>query len=179
MQLHLIRHTRVLAEGLCYGRHNPPLAPSFAEEAEAVKAKLAGAAPMVVYSSPAPRCRALVEHLGWQTQYDPRLLELDFGDWEGRAWHDIPRAESEAWTADFVRRTPPNGESYAALQVRVVEFLRELQQQGTEQAAIVSHAGVIRAALAWLRNIPLEHSFQRISVDYGEVINSPFPLGNT
>lgn len=130
---------------------------------------------MAVYSSPAPRCRALVEHLGWQTQYDPRLLELDFGDWEGRAWQDIPRAESEPWMADFVRRTPPNGESYAALQVRVVDFLRELQQQGAEHAAIVSHAGVIRAALAWLRNIPLEHSFQRIRVDYGEVIFTSFP----
>ncbi len=175
MQLYLIRHTRLQAEGLCYGRHNPPLAPSFAAEAEAVKASFAEVEPMAVYSSPAARCRALVEHLGWQTRYDPRLQELDFGDWEGRAWHDIPRAESEAWTADFVRRAPPNGESYAALQARVVEFLRELQQQGAAQAVIVSHAGVIRAALAWLRNIPLEHSFQRISVDCGEVIIAPFP----
>lgn len=160
---------------MCYGRHDPPLADSFASEARAVATQLADLPPMPVYCSPALRCRHLAEHLGWQPQYDPRLLELDFGDWEGRAWHDIPRAESEAWTVDFVRRTPPNGESYAALQVRVVEFLRELQTQGAEHAAIVSHAGVIRAALAWLRNIPLEHSFQRISVDYGEVIISPFP----
>jgi alpha-ribazole phosphatase len=175
VQLYLIRHTRLQAEGICYGRHDPPLADSFAADAQALAAQLADLPIMPVYCSPALRCRRLAEQLGWQPQYDARLLELDFGDWEARAWADIPRHESEVWTADFVRRTPPNGESYAALQIRVVEFLRELQKQGAEHAAIVSHAGVIRAALAWLRNIPLEHSFQRISVDYGEVIIAPFP----
>lgn len=175
MQLCLIRHTRVLADGLCYGRHNPPLAPSFAIEAEAVKARLAGAAPMAVYSSPAARCRALAEHFGWRPQYDARLQELDFGHWEGRAWEAIPRAESEHWMADFVHRAPPNGESYAALQVRVVACLSEIRQHGVEQAVVVSHAGVIRAALAWLHNIPLAQSFTQIHVDYGAVIDVTLP----
>lgn len=169
MQLVLIRHTRLQAEGLCYGRHDPPLASSFEAEAQVLAARLSSLPPMPVYCSPAPRCRYLAEYLGLQPRYDARLLEMDFGDWEGRAWSEIPRAKSDAWAADFVHYAPPNGENYVALQARVVDFLQDLQSGDDAHAAIISHAGVIRACLAHLQNIPLEQSFARIAVGYGDI----------
>lgn len=175
MYLTLIRHTRLQAEGLCYGRHDPPLAESFVTEAQALAARLDDLPAMTFYCSPALRCRRLAEHLGLQPQYDTRLLELDFGDWEGRAWADIPRHESDTWVANYVYQAPPNGESYMALQARAVSFLQGLQVSGAAHVGIISHAGVIRAGLAWLRNIPLEQSFERIVVGYGEIVRVQLP----
>src|SRR5690606_40479848 len=62
----LIRHTRVTASGLCYGRLDVPLAASFAEEARAVRKALAHQFPEglpAIWSSPSLRCRSLAEAL--------------------------------------------------------------------------------------------------------------------
>lgn len=117
----------------------------------------------------------LAEHLELAPNYDGRLLELDFGDWEGRPWGDIPRSESDPWSADFVNQSPPRGECYFALQSRVVDFLEEKRLRGVSHLAIITHSGVIRAALAWIRKIPLEQSFEHIQVGYGEIIQETFP----
>jgi alpha-ribazole phosphatase len=170
VELYLIRHTRLQAEGLCYGRHDPPLAASFEAEAAVLATQIAGWPPMPVYSSPAPRCSRLAKYLDFRPQYDDRLLELDFGDWEGRAWAEIPRAQSDAWAANFVHQAPPNGECYAALQARVVDFLQDLRNNGIAHAVVISHAGVIRACLAHLKRIPLEQSFTQITIGHSEII---------
>ncbi len=175
MHLHLIRHTHVQAEGLCYGRHDPPLAASFETEVQALAARMADLPTMPIYCSPALRCRRLAENLGLQPHYDDRLQELHFGTWEGRLWSDIPRTESDIWTANFVHQAPPNGESYATLQARVLDFLQDLHASGTTQAAIISHAGVIRACLAHVQRIPLEQSFSQITVGYGDIIRIEIP----
>lgn len=175
MHIHLIRHTRLQAEGLCYGRHDPPLADSFEAEAQALAARLADLPTMDFYCSPALRCRRLAERLGLQPQYDERLLELDFGDWEGLAWADIPWVESDAWTANFVHQAPPNGERYAALQARAVNFLQMLRTSGEADVGVITHAGVIRACLAWLQDIPMAQSFERIAVGHGEIVRVALP----
>ncbi len=174
MHLALIRHTRLQADGLCYGRHDPPLAAGFEAEAQLLASKLADLPKMDFYCSPSLRCRRLAEYLGLQPQYDTRLMELDFGDWEGRAWADIPRDESDAWAANIAHGAPPNGESYPALQARVVAFLHDLRVGGRTHAGLITHAGVIRACLSWLHNIPLEQSFERIAMEYGEIVQLRF-----
>lgn len=127
------------------------------------------------YCSPAGRCKRLAEYLALDPIFDDRLLELDFGVWEGKPWNEIPRAESDPWSADFVHQSPPGGESYGALQSRIVDFLTEKQGNGVSHLAMITHSGVIRAALAWIRNIPLEQSFEHIQVGYGEIIQERFP----
>ena len=71
MRLHFIRHTRPdIARGVCYGQSDIPLAASFAEEAEDVRARLTerleGRTPSRIYSSPLSRCRRLCEALGYE-----------------------------------------------------------------------------------------------------------------
>lgn len=169
MDLYLIRHTRVAAPGLCYGRLDVPLADSFAEEAAALELRLRNLGPLSFYCSPADRCRRLAEYLGLAPVIDPRLQELDFGRWEGMPWDAIGRPALDAWAADFVCRPCPGGESYAALIERVAAFLGELTAQGVGRAGVITHAGVIRAARVLLQGVAPEESF-RLPVPNGEPI---------
>ena len=74
--------------------------------------------------------------------YDPRLREYHFGEWEGRAWADIPRVQSEPWLADLWGAAPPGGETFATVHARVAEALDDI----SDGTLVVAHAGVIRAA---------------------------------
>lgn len=87
---------------------------------------------------------------------DPRLLELDFGRWEGIAWDDVPRAELDSWAADPHRRAPPCGERGEALIERAAAFLGTAQS-GALPCAVVTHGGPLRAlaALAAGRRVDL------------------------
>jgi alpha-ribazole phosphatase len=74
---------------------------------------------------------------------DPALAEMDFGDWDGRAWAAISRAEIEAWCANFLAYAPGGGEAVAALLARVRAF-----DPGSARI-VVTHGGWLSAAL-WL-----------------------------
>lgn len=151
MDLYLIRHTRAHVEtGICYGQLDVPLLPSYEEEFAEVVGKL----PIVeiVYTSPLVRCRLLAQRLAElhraRLAIDSRWSELDFGEWEGRAWSEIDRKESDYWATHYFTQAPPKGESYRHLYERVSESLRALVAQSQKRAAVVSHAGPIRAVLA-------------------------------
>jgi alpha-ribazole phosphatase len=151
MILNLIRHPRPLVEpGICYGRLDVA-----GEHPELAAARLLRELPagLPVYSSPLRRCRELAEQLQSQPIIDARLAEMDFGDWEGRAWDAIPRREIDAWAADVAGYAPPGGESPAAVQQRALAFVAGLQ---VPEAVLVTHAGVIRVLLAHWRDLPPE-----------------------
>lgn len=153
----LLRHTRPEMEaGLCYGRSDLDLAASYAEERDAIRGRR-----LVfdrVYTSPALRCRRLAEDLSARPVcVDEALQELDFGTWEGRLWRDIPRAESEPWTSDFVHRAPPEGESFIFLARRALAFIAGLSESA--DVLLVTHSGVMRALRVWDLNLTLEDAF--------------------
>ena len=149
MILHFIRHPKPLVDpGICYGRQD--LLP---ENPAAVAATLSAELPpgLPVWSSPLRRCRELAEHLHPRPILDARLAEMDFGEWEGRRWDDIPRSELDAWAADVAGYAPPGGESPRDLQRRALAFIEALQ---VPEAVIVTHAGVIRTLLAHWQGLP-------------------------
>ncbi|RIX48477.1 MAG: phosphoglycerate mutase [Rhodocyclales bacterium GT-UBC] len=151
MILHLIRHPTPLVEpGICYGRLDLATA-----EAPAVAAALRPVLPpgLPVWSSPLRRCRALAELLHPAPRFDSRLVEMDFGAWEGMPWDAVPRAELDAWAADVAGFAPPGGESPLALQRRALDFVAGLAET---EAVIVTHAGVIRSLLAHWQGLPPE-----------------------
>lgn len=160
MDLYLIRHTRPdVKTGVCYGQLDVPLLPSYEEEF----AEVAGKLPIVeiVYTSPLLRCRLLAQHLAELHQarvaVDSRWSELDFGEWEGRAWNEIDRKESDYWANHYATHAPPKGESYRHLYERVSESLWALVAQSQKRTAVVSHAGPIRAALAQCEGMAAEN----------------------
>lgn len=149
MKLWLVRHARPLVdEGICYG------ASDVAADAAATQAcaqALAQELPpdICVMTSPLQRCVQLSEAL--QTLRpdvmpvaDARLMEMDFGCWEGQPWGAIPKAAFDAWTADFGRWRFGGRESVQEMLRRVAAVHRETAQRHA-QAVWITHAGVIRA----------------------------------
>lgn len=154
MQLWLVRHPAVqLAPGICYGASDVPADPAHTETcatrlAEALPEALAGSC------SPLGRCRSLADALtqrrpDLRIAADPRLAEMDFGQWEGRHWDAIGPAATAAWTADFVQHRPGGGETVAEFTARVERALESTCAQRTPQALWITHAGVIKA-VRWL-----------------------------
>src|SRR5690606_13915835 len=62
MKLHLLRHTRLsIDSGICYGQTDVDIAPSFLDELQSIRAKLADMRFDSIYTSPLQRCHKLAE----------------------------------------------------------------------------------------------------------------------
>lgn len=153
MLITTIRHTTPAGiNGICYGRADIPLAESFATEAMGVKCSLGQIEPQAVFSSPATRCLKLAWQLGYQPVIDPRLAEIDMGNWEMQPWENINRKELDAWAKDLLNYRLPGGESFALLLDRLKHFLHEQILRFPEcHILLFTHAGIIRA-LEYLTN---------------------------
>ena len=150
MSLWLVRHAQPLIEsGTCYGQLDvsADLAATQACAQELVKVLPEGIA---VMTSPLQRCELLAHiFIGLKpdlmVKNDPKLQEMSFGQWEGRAWADIDPAELAAWTDDFAHyRAGGTGESVTHFMARVCTAFDELDP--AKDTLWVTHAGVIRAA---------------------------------
>ncbi|MCC7278374.1 MAG: alpha-ribazole phosphatase family protein [Chromatiaceae bacterium] len=116
-----------------------------------------------IVTSPLTRCadfaRALSERQGIPLRMDPRLAELDFGDWEGRTAAELMVADAEAlgrFWADPVAHPPPGGEPLLTFQARVLAAWEELVRQDRgDRTLVVSHGGVMRVILCQVRGYPL------------------------
>ncbi len=93
--------------------------------------------------------RFIARRLGVRLVLDARLLELDFGDWEGGRWDAVPRPALERWAADPLGFRAPGGESGSALVRRVAGFARRLARDG-RPCVVVSHGGPLRLLPALL-----------------------------
>ncbi|SEA38309.1 alpha-ribazole phosphatase [Pedobacter hartonius] len=159
MEIYLIRHTTPLVtKGMIYGRRDVPLADSFLEEKEEMLKQLPPAIE-AVYSSPSSRCTQLAAAISTVYTTDAALQELNFGDWEGQTWDTVDRVASDAWMNDFVRLSPPNGETMLEMEQRIFQFWKGLLQQPFGTVAVVTHGGVIRIILAHYRAVLLKDAF--------------------
>lgn len=171
-RLWLVRHPRpAVPTGLCYGRTDVPIDDThLAELLDALPARLPRQAE--VYSSPLSRCLRLARGLqaaGFQAPtVDDRLREMHFGDWEGRPWSEVPRAQIDAWRDDLVGYVPPGGESVAALAGRGAAFVADLPS-GDHDTVVVTHAGVIQTLLRVLRQLPLAQ-LTTARIEFGQVV---------
>jgi alpha-ribazole phosphatase len=170
MDIYLIRHTKTATEkGFCYGQSDVALSPDFEADAQNLIKKLPHfSAECPVFSSPSSRCLQLAKKLSRSVAIDKRLLELDFGHWENCFFDDLDSDVFRYWTDNFVDVSPPNGESFSDLCRRAASFWQEILLLDQKQVIIVTHAGVIRALLAHVLNLPLANAFQ-FRIDSGSV----------
>jgi alpha-ribazole phosphatase len=175
MKLFLIRHTRVnVPTGFCYGQSEVALADTYQEEIETVLSQLQSISFDRIYSSPLSRCAILAQAIASNVDdihYDHRLMELDFGLWEGQYWIDIEKTpEAKVWFEDYINNNCPNGESHIDFKCRVSEFIVELKKETTlKNVAIICHAGTIRIFHSIIQNISSIQSFQ-LKVDFGQIL---------
>jgi alpha-ribazole phosphatase len=149
MKLWLVRHARPLIEpGLCYGATDVA---ADAQDTETCASALAQLLPqgLPVMSSPLQRCEQLALSLQGRRPdlvfaREARLMEMDFGCWEGQRWDQIPRSAFDQWTAEFATFRFGGRESVNDLMLRVASARREAQRLAPE-AVWITHAGVIRA----------------------------------
>jgi alpha-ribazole phosphatase len=172
--IYLIRHTTpAVARGMCYGQTDLDITGSFHQEAEVIRQHLPGAIGLV-YSSQLKRCTLLAKELfpDRPLRLSSALMEIHCGDWEMRAWDDLPPEEVGPWMADFVRVCIPGGESYADLHERVTRCWETIiaREPSPGDIAIVAHGGVIRSILSGITGTPLIDSFKAFSLHYGCVI---------
>jgi len=180
MDIYLIRHTEVaVGRTVSYGQSDVELATNYTEQRDRILTQLPTDAPANLFSSPLNRCRLLANDLATSAevdltsvQFDDRLKELNFGDWEMTPWADIPRSTLDPWMADFVNVGPPGGETFRELFDRVGAFWQEkispLVAQNRGPVYIITHGGVIRSLLCLFLDLSLQNAY-RIHLDYGSL----------
>jgi len=125
-----------------------------------------------IVSSPMKRCREFAHWLsdqrGLPMEIQENLREVGFGDWEGID-RDLLRktrnSEYRAFYQDPVHNRPKGAEPLDAFSARIgTVFDRLLTTHAGKHLLIVAHAGVIRAALGHVCQIPAVNWY-RTTVD--------------
>lgn len=138
------------------------------DAAKALGERLAGVSIARVISSPSDRAvetaRLVCPGAGVET--DRRLLEGDYGDWEGHTVEQIDAGwpeERRAWVHDPERVTIPGGESGSDVARRVRSLLDELvaweaglsQPSTDSMVVLVGHSTTNRALLCVALEVPI------------------------
>lgn len=108
---------------------------------------------------------------------DPRLMEADYGAWEGHTREEIGArwpALRTAWEADPSAVGPPGGETATDVARRVSALMLELaawqaglgHPEEDHRVLLVGHSTVNRVLLAWRLGIPLRDFRRRIRQDW-------------
>ncbi len=138
-------------------------------QAAAVANALRGAPIKAIYSSPLERAietaEPLAEALGLPILPAPGLIELEYGDWQGRTLKQLSRLK--LWKV--VQNKPsemrfPNGESFLEVQTRAIAEVERIAaaHEENEMVACFSHGDVIRLLMAHFLAAPLDE-FQRVA----------------
>ncbi|MFA9289785.1 MAG: alpha-ribazole phosphatase family protein [Solirubrobacteraceae bacterium] len=173
MEIYLVRHTAVnVDKNTCYGQLNVPINHlSFKKDFELIQNKLPANIDSF-FSSPLERCKILAEKLGKENIiFDNDLLEINFGQWEGKKWSEINQTDLNFWMNDFVTVKPPEGENLLELYSRISNFIDNLRtstENTDKKIIIITHSGVIRCFYAYFLGIPLKNLF-KIFVGFNEV----------
>jgi alpha-ribazole phosphatase len=104
-----------------------------------------------IVASPLRRAHDTASHMARMMNLpltvEPRIMELDFGRWEGVAWRNIPRSELDAWAADPTAYRCGGGETVQELHDRVAAVWQEAAYNQTPELWI-THAGPLRCLTA-------------------------------
>ena len=177
-QLLLVRHAEVEAryQRVFGGRIDMDLSPRGREQAVVLARYLQRRQLDGLYASPMRRVEQTLAPLLVngvpRPVVLPELREVDFGDWTGHTWDDIPgrfHASPYDWLHELDRGAIPGGESGAALRARLEPCLgRVLRDRADQTLALYCHGGVIRCLLAILLDLPLA-KMTHFEVDYASL----------
>lgn len=156
--IYLVRHGQTLQNraGLLQGRSDFPLNEQGEAQARRVGAyfRERGVSFDAVYSSPLCRARqtaALIAGEQIPVRVDERLIEMDYGPYEGMDLHK-PAPEVLAFFMDFVNVPAPAGmEPLPDVTARLGAFLEELRPEAEGRNILIStHAIALKGALEYL-----------------------------
>jgi len=169
----LIRHAAHSHLGNILSGRSPDIALSSQgrSQAGALASRLRSEAIAALHTSPVQRARETADavatlHSSLVPEVTKALDELDFGDWAGRAFvelDDDPRWAT--WNETRSQAVAPNGESMAQAQHRAWTHVESTARlYAGKIVAMVSHCDVIRAVVAQVLGLSLDH-YGRFDVD--------------
>ncbi|MCW3793696.1 histidine phosphatase family protein [Paenibacillus sp. LS1] len=147
------------------GHTDIALLPDAERELASLREQLSNVSWDSVYCSDLLRCQQTLALIGpyamGQVKLDPRLREIDFGQWEGMTYDQLKdNQQYRDWIDAPQDITPPEGESWQAFTARIDSFLQEYigsdgpsmlsPESGVPPIIVVTHGGVIRYALSRL-----------------------------
>lgn len=145
------------------------------KQAQQLAQALCNAPIKAIYSSPLERAvetaEPLAQALGLPVNIAPGIIELAFGDWQGKTLKQLGRLK--LWKV--VQEKPsemrfPNGESFIEAQQRAVAELDRIAAAHDEKdlVACFSHGDVIRLSVAHYLGMPLD-VFQRLAASTASI----------
>ncbi|WP_096239419.1 alpha-ribazole phosphatase [Anaerobutyricum soehngenii] len=168
MRLYLIRHgeTALNAKGCYYGRTDAVLSEKGISQARYLKEILKEVSFDYIVASPLVRAyntaQIVMEEREQEIFGDRRLMEQDFGIFEGMTYKEIQSnypKELDAWNEEFSTYRIPKGESFADVRSRTEDFLRDIpsgRESKGEKMLIAAHKGTLGHLLAAMLKLPLD-----------------------
>jgi probable phosphomutase (TIGR03848 family) len=139
-------------------------------QAAALVERLKNLSVNAVYSSPLERALETAEPLaatrGLPIQVNPGLIEVDYGQLQGKTYKQLQRINIwKMLQVEPSRVQFPDGESLPGALRRVTATLDQIVESHAKNEVVVifTHADVVRLAVAYYLHMPL-NDFQRLSV---------------
>lgn len=157
-KIYFVRHGQTYAniDKVWHGQTDTELTPEGYEQTRKLGAYFGHyITPTVIYSSPLQRARITAEAISQcfnlQVIEDPRLMELDLGDWEGETFESLS-SKGKNTLHELVHNPDfctPNGESQNVVKSRMLAAITDINEKHqNENVVIVSHGVAISIALA-------------------------------
>ena len=134
----------------------------------------------IIYCSPMKRCvetaLEVSDEAGGEIITDDRLIEVDFGNWEGVRRVDIPKKEYDRYESDANYQIPGSKDTYKSNSARAKSFLDEIIAHQTvhgKRVLVITHKTIGRIIVQTIegkahlhfRSIPMDNaSLRRVSV---------------
>jgi alpha-ribazole phosphatase len=172
-RLLIVRHGQTAwnADGRFMGQLDVPLDETGRAQALAVAKRLADERPATIYSSDLVRARdtaiAIQEAIAPRPELklDPRLREMNFGDWQGQTYAEIQRQDPQTlarWESERFSMAPPNGETLSNFVARIRAAYQDISAAHPEHTVIVAaHGGSLQVLIVLALGLPPE-AFQKM-----------------
>ncbi len=176
--VYLIRHglTQWNTGGFFRGTHDVQLSEEGRRQAHLLGKYLAGGSKKqkgaIIYTSPLSRAREtasiIAGYTGSRVVSDDRLIDVDFGNWQGKDVSQIKEKYPEQYR--IYKKNPekaafPGGETLQECFQRCTQRLFDLAPKNdTETAMLVSHRVVLKLLLIGVLDLPLS-AFWKIQLD--------------
>lgn len=174
-QLWLIRHGQTDWNVLKRWQGQSPNAPTINElgvaQAQAVAEELADTPFDALYTSDLPRAadtaHIIASRVGLVAQTDPRLREINQGEWEGLTPREISERYPDEWRVrhsdQHTSHRAPGGETADEVGERVLSAINEIARRHPgDTVIIVSHGFAIATVLAHVQGLPFSRAMELV-----------------